>query len=117
MAPDARYVLQVFAAMATATFSLRLFPFLVPRRYQENRHLRFVGDLLPASVMVLLVVYCLKDVRFAATPYGLPELLAVFVVAGVHLWRRNALLSIGLGTTLYIFLVRTRWMERLLVGG
>jgi branched-subunit amino acid transport protein AzlD len=40
----------------------------------------------------MLVVYCLKDVRVTAAPFGFPELLAAASVAGIQRWKRNSLL-------------------------
>lgn len=111
---DGRYFLEALAAMGAATFLTRAFPFLVPKRHRKNPHLQFVGVYLPPAVMLLLVVYCVKDAGFGSPPYGLPELLCVGVVALLHLWRRNSLLSIGAGTVFYAFLVQTRVVERLL---
>ena len=112
---DRGYPLKAFAVMAAATFACRLFPFLVPRKWQTNRHLRFIGDSLPAAVMLLLVVYCLKGEGFGAPPYGIPALISVAAVIAVHLWRRNALLSIGTGTGLYMFFLRTGLLQRFFV--
>ena len=44
--------------------------------------------------MAMLVVYCLKDVNITIFPYGLKELIAVLVVAMLHIYKRNTLLSI-----------------------
>ena len=38
--------------------------------------------------------------------HGIPELLSVAVVAGLHIWKRNTLLSIAAGTILYMILVQ-----------
>lgn len=103
---DARYLLEVFGVMAAATYLCRLFPFLVPKKVQNNHRLRFIGDTLPAAVMLLLVVYCLKDVDVALPPHGAPEFTCVLLIIGLHLWRRNSLLSIGAGTAFYIVLSR-----------
>lgn len=105
--PDLIYPLKVFAVMTAATFACRVFPFLVPRKVQDSKQLRVIGDSLPAAAMLLLVVYCLKGTPFTVAPYGTPELLGVAVVAGLQLWRRNSLLSIGAGTVLYMAFVRT----------
>jgi branched-subunit amino acid transport protein AzlD len=56
--------------------------------------------------MGMLVVYCLKDVAVLQFPYGIPELLGIAVVALLHLWKRNSLLSIGVGTVFYMVLVQ-----------
>ena len=56
--------------------------------------------------MGMLVVYCLKDVSWGSAPYGIPELLGCAAVAGLHIWKRNTLLSIGAGTVLYMVLIR-----------
>lgn len=39
-------------------------------------------------------------------PFGAPEALALACVAGLHLWKKNTLLSIGAGTTLYMVLIQ-----------
>ena len=56
--------------------------------------------------MGMLVVYCMKDVAFLSAPYGIPELLGCGVVAVLHLWKRNTLLSIATGTVAYMLLVQ-----------
>ena len=57
-------------------------------------------------MIALLVVYCLKGAVFTAFPFALPELLSVAAVAGLHLWKKNTMLSIGGGTILYMVLVQ-----------
>ena len=56
--------------------------------------------------MGMLVVYCMKDVAFLSAPYGLPELLCCALVVVLHIWKRNSLLSIGVGTVAYMLLVQ-----------
>ena len=63
------------AAMALTTAALRFLPFLL----FEKKTLPFVvylGKVLPAALIGMLVVYCLKDVQIASAPHGLPELIA-----------------------------------------
>ena len=54
----------------------------------------------------LLVIYRLKSVSVTAFPFGLPELIAIIVVAALHYWKGNMLLSIGSGTVVYMLLVQ-----------
>ena len=53
-----------------------------------------------------MVIFCLRDLRFTEPSGFLPQLIAVGVTAGLHLWRRNTLLSIFGGTVCYMLLVQ-----------
>ena len=59
-----------------------------------------------AAIMAVLVVSCLKGITPLTYPYGLPELISVAVVVVLHLWKRNTLASIALGTVCYMILVQ-----------
>lgn len=62
--------------------------------------------MLPYAIMGMLVVYCLKDVDVTCRPFGIPEVMGCAVVALLHVWKRNTLLSIGVGTVCYMLLVQ-----------
>lgn len=89
------------------TMATRFLPFLI---FGENRKtppvIEYLGKVLPFAIMGMLVVYCLKDISVLQAPYGLPELIACAVVAALHVWKRNSLLSIGGGTVCYMLLVQ-----------
>lgn len=88
-------------------FATRAIPFLIFRGKKEiPQTIRYLGRVLPPAVIGMLVVYCLKGVSVLAYPYGLPELIAVAAVVALHVWKRNNLLSIGVGTVLYMFLIQ-----------
>ena len=71
--------------MAAVTWLLRFLPFLVFRR-RVPAYVAYLGRVLPAAIIGMLVVYCLKDVDPAAAPHGLPELIAgAMVVMGATL--------------------------------
>ncbi len=88
------------------TAALRFLPFLVLGNRQTPPFVTYLGKVLPYAIMGMLVVYCLKAISFAAAPYGLPELLASAAVVSLHLWKRNTLLSITVGTVLYMILMQ-----------
>ncbi len=92
---------------ASVTLFTRALPFII---FGEDRQMsatvKFLGTTLPLTVVAVLVVYCLKDVNILTPPFGMAELLSVAAVALLHLWRRNNLLSIGVGTVLYMFFVQ-----------
>jgi branched-subunit amino acid transport protein AzlD len=60
---------------------------------------------LPAAIIGMLVVYCLKDVDLAAA-HGIPELIAAAAVVGLQCWKRNSLVSILGGTAAYMILAQ-----------
>ncbi len=86
------------AVMAGVTLLLRVLPFLLFQEGKAPGWVTFLGAYLPYAIMGMLVVYCLKDVSFSRAPFGLPELAAVGLVAVLHVWKRNTLLSIAAGT-------------------
>ncbi|WP_031472744.1 branched-chain amino acid transporter permease [Agathobaculum desmolans] len=100
--------LAMIAVAAICTFATRLAPFLLFNGKKPIPPIiRYLGETLPPAVIALLVVYCVKNVSWSAAPHGLPELLCIAVTALLHVWKRNNLLSIGVGTVLYMFLVQT----------
>ncbi|MPV89833.1 branched-chain amino acid ABC transporter [Georgenia ruanii] len=84
------------------TYALRLAPFLALRRVRDSALVSFLGRTMPLGVMAILVVYTLSAVDLTPAPHGLPEVAGVVVTAALHLWRRNALLSIVGGTGTYM---------------
>ena len=95
------------AVAVLVTMTTRFLPFLI---FGEKRKtppiIEYLGIGLPSAIMGMLVVYCLKDISFLSTPFGLPELIACVVVAALHVWKRSSLLSIGGGTGCYMLLVQ-----------
>ena len=91
--------------MAAGTWVLRFLPFWVFRG-EPPKYVMYLGRVLPAAIIGMLVVYCLKDVDFAAPPHGLPEAIAAVAVVALQCWRRNALISILCGTVLYMLLTQ-----------
>ena len=107
------------AVMAVVTFLTRALPFLLFDRGEHPPKLvLYLGRVLPPAIIAMLIIYCLKGPLLALRD-GFPHLLAlqiagewlpaflsVLVVALLHLWKRNTLLSIFGGTVLYMVLVQ-----------
>ena len=93
--------------MAAVTFLTRALPFILfGRGDSAPKIVLYLGRVLPPAVIGMLVIYCLKNVSVLAVPFGLPEFIAVAAVIVLHVWKRNNLLSIGVGTALYMFLIQ-----------
>lgn len=95
------------AVIVLATMLTRFIPFLLfPAGKPTPRSIQYLGKVLPAAVFGLLVVYCLKDVRLFAGSHGIPELISIALVIGLHLWKKQMLVSIAGGTICYMLLVQ-----------
>lgn len=101
------HAILVIAVTAVVTAVLRFIPFLIFGRKRETpAYISYLGRLLPYAVMAMLVVYCLRNISFAAAPFGAPELISCAVVALLHVWKRSSILSILGGTVCYMLLVQ-----------
>ena len=88
------------------TMITRFIPFLIfPANKTPPPYIKYLGTVLPFAVIGLLVIYCLKD-SFTGIYYGIPEIISIFFIIVLHKWKKNTLLSIGVGTIFYMFLVQ-----------
>ena len=98
----------IIMAVAITTFATRVVPFLIfPKGKEIPAVIQYLGKVLTPAVIGMLVIYCLKSTKILAAPHGVPEAIAVIVTAALHVWKRNNLLSIGVGTILYMVLIQT----------
>lgn len=92
---------------AACTFFLRALPFLAfhgEKRIPES--LEQLGMVLPAAIMAVLIVYCLKDIGDDFPHIFVPRILSVAVVACSYKWKHNTMASILLGTLCHMALLR-----------
>lgn len=90
--------------MGLVILATRAFPFLLFSRRDPPALIRFVERFIPPMVMAVLVVYCLKDIHWTAWPSGIREISALALVVVLHLWKKNAMLSIFGGTAFFMLL-------------
>ena len=96
----------IVIVISLTTIAIRFLPFVLFKNRTPS-FVMYLGKVLPMCAMAMLVVYCLRNVSFNAPPHALPELIAVSVTVGLHLWRRSTLLSILGGTVCYMVLIQT----------
>ncbi|CRZ35622.1 branched-subunit amino acid transport protein AzlD [Herbinix hemicellulosilytica] len=95
-----------FGIISLGTIITRALPFLIfPENKKIPKYIKYLSDVLPYTAIGILVVYCLKDVSFTTSPFGLPELISVAAVVILHIVKNNTLISIGIGTILYMILI------------
>ncbi|MCX4399401.1 AzlD domain-containing protein [Streptomyces sp. NBC_00053] len=104
--PDPSYTIAAVLVAAAVTWALRALPFAALTPLRASRTVQYLSTRMPAGVMVILLAYCLRNLPLTH-PHALAPLTALAVTIGLHLWRRNALLSILGGTTVHVTLVST----------
>lgn len=78
------------------TMTTRFLPFLVFRENRETpKFIQYVGKFLPSAVFGMLVVYCLRNVNVLQGTHGIPEFISILITAGLHIWKRQMLVSIA----------------------
>ena len=106
MSGKALYALTVLLAVGTLSFLLRALPFILfGGRKEPPGAVKYVGRVLAPAAIAMLVVYCYagesaKDSAASFAPY-----VAGAATVVLQLWRRNPLVSILVGTAVYMALV------------
>lgn len=94
------------AMVVLGTVITRFTPFIVfPANKPAPKYIQYLGKALPAAALGLLVIYCFKGVDILGGSHGIPELIALISIVGLHVWKRQVLLSIAGGTVIYMLLV------------
>jgi len=97
----------IIVIIAFITFLTRVIPFILfPANKKTPKYIVYLGSVLPYAIIGMLIIYCLKQVSISTFPFGLPEFLSIVFVVIIHMWKKNALYSIGGGTILYMLLVQ-----------
>lgn len=101
------HAVAIVIVVAVCTFLTRLIPFLCFGGKKETpKTVQFLGNVLPPAIMAALVVYCLRNVNIWEGSRGIPQLLGVCITAGLHLWKKNILISIAGGTICYMAMIQ-----------
>ena len=100
---DALYLVLVIFGMTVVTFAIRAIPLFLGERFlHEQRWIRDLGEFLPLSIMVLLVLSGLFDVAGNGTGTAVAASLSILLVVLLQ-WRfKRPLVSIFAGTLLFI---------------
>ena len=106
--PDTWYMIAVVAVAGIITLLLRALPFAILKPLRKSKFVQALGRWMPAGILVILAVVMLGN-ELAARP-GKVWIVVVASIATVltHLLgKRRALLSIFVGTAVYIVLLNT----------
>lgn len=98
-------ILAVIVIMAVATFLTRAIVFMIFANRETPSWMLYLSKVLPYAIMGFLIVYCLRSVSLTVWPHGLPETISLTAVVLLHVYKKNTLISIGVGTALYMLLL------------
>lgn len=87
-------------------FCERLFPFAVFSKRKPGKLIHIFERYIPPVVMIGLLIYSLRDVRFTTITQWVPQITAITFTIVTYLWKKNSLLSIFGGTIVYMILIR-----------
>lgn len=108
------YFLIMTLVCGAVTIALRAFPFIM---FSGNRPvpplIRYIGKMLAPAAIAMLIIYCYcssyRNITFASGGWGIPEVAASLAVVLLQMWKRNPLLSIIVGTTIYMVFKQQIW--------
>ncbi|WP_294705115.1 AzlD domain-containing protein [uncultured Fusobacterium sp.] len=100
------YIILVIFIAAIVTWFTRAIPFLVFGNRALPEKVKYLGGVLPPAIMVILVVYCLRNINFKNINNFLPEIIACAVVIISPKLKLNMYMTIILSTLCYMLLIR-----------
>ena len=68
------YIILVIFIAAIVTWLTRAIPFLIFGNRELPEKVKYLGGVLPPAIMIILVVYCLRNINFKNINSFLPEL-------------------------------------------
>ncbi len=97
----------IILIVAIVTALTRAIPYLIfGRKNKIPDILNYLGKILPGSIMVILVMYCLRSINFKSFPFGFPELISVLIIVILQIFKKNTFLSVFIGTACYMIMIR-----------
>lgn len=102
---DWNYIAIALTVAVGLTVALRTLPFIAKRKLANSRLLEDLSRWVPLGAVSVLAVYCLSVIDFSAPDRGLGPTVGAVTTLAVHIWRRNAVLSIAVGTLICLLIV------------
>lgn len=96
--PSVSYLMAAIFLAAGITFLLRALPFALKTALKNSPLVINLSAWIPLGAMLLLAVYVLFSIDYSSAQTALPYLAGAVVTVVVHLWRKNLIISMLLGT-------------------
>lgn len=99
-------ILAVFMGFL-ATFGGRILPYIIFSRKSEGKNLAFIQRNMPLVIMVVLVFYTFFSIDFTSGAKMMSAIIACISTLLLQICFKNALMSMFVGTCLYMILLRS----------
>jgi branched-subunit amino acid transport protein AzlD len=103
------HIAAMVGVSAAITWALRALPFAVLAPMRRSVAVHYLSLHMPLGVMVILAVYTLRGASAGDASHWCATIAALTVTVGLHLWRRNALLSLAGGTFTNVLIASLAW--------
>lgn len=92
------------AVISIVTFLTRAFPFILFSKNGTSppKIILYLGKYLPPAIISAILVYSFRDVVLFKFPFGIKEIVSSSIVIFLYLYKKNALVSILVGTFVYM---------------
>ena len=96
----------IIFVIAIATFISRIAPFVFFRNDVIPGWIEYLGNMLPFTVMGLLIVYSIKGTELNNLNNVLPVATGIFITGFLQAKKGNIIISITSGTVIYMLLIQ-----------
>lgn len=99
------YLILAIIIVSLCTFFTRGVPYILFKGKEIPPLVTYLSVVLPLSIMIILVIFSIRNISLIEYPYGAPELISIALVTFLQYFKKNLLLSIILGTVIYMALI------------
>ncbi len=107
--PEGTYIALALGTAVAITVALRAVPFAAKNALRDTPVIADLSRWMPLGAVAILAIYCLSSVDVPAALQGSPQavgpIVGTAVTVAVHLWRRNAAVSILTGSLACLVIV------------
>lgn len=105
--PEPAYILAAVLVSSAVTWTLRAAPFALLAPIRHSALLPYLNENMPAGIMTILVFYTVRNTPPTLSPLAAAVAAGLIITAGLHLWRRDAILSVLSGTAVHVAVAST----------
>lgn len=96
--------LMILIVASISSIVTRFAPFVLLKNKGDSEYVKYLGEVLPAASMGLLIVYCMRHVTFDTPGNFAPEFIVIALIFIMHKLKLSNLLTVVGGTVAYMIL-------------